>query len=321
MALASDHVGNEAPLPTRPKTRAECAGVERPCPFVSCSHNFYLDVDHRGRIKFNSPALTPDQIPADRSCALDLAESGPQSFRVIGEILRITRQGAQLIERNALEKLRRMPAKLADELHPEPTRYHLPIVPSDDHVSRADQDSISAAFDRLFPEKKAMSWKERRDVTMSKEGKGARILSLLRERGELSSQELFAAGGCADSEQGLSVALSLMVQRGSIVRVSKGVYAIATAAQALERAPIAALVTKAAQASSPPPPPFVRREARPVQVEVSNALPTHPLVNFAPSTPSVATAPISTQLLQLAESHERKAATIREFVRQLSEVA
>src|SRR5687768_4676303 len=38
----------------RPQTRAECQGVPRPCPYVSCSHHLYLDVNPAsGAIKLN----------------------------------------------------------------------------------------------------------------------------------------------------------------------------------------------------------------------------------------------------------------------------
>src|SRR5689334_22961695 len=42
----------------RPRTRAECGDVPRPCPFVSCKHHLYLDVSRRtGSIKLNFPDL------------------------------------------------------------------------------------------------------------------------------------------------------------------------------------------------------------------------------------------------------------------------
>jgi hypothetical protein len=33
----------------RPKSRADCQQMERPCPFVSCEHHLYLDVNPRKR--------------------------------------------------------------------------------------------------------------------------------------------------------------------------------------------------------------------------------------------------------------------------------
>src|SRR5215831_5555094 len=41
---------------SRPKTRAECVNGPRPCQFVSCKHNLYLDVNpETGSIKLNFP--------------------------------------------------------------------------------------------------------------------------------------------------------------------------------------------------------------------------------------------------------------------------
>src|SRR5262249_28750008 len=42
----------------RPRTRAECAEGQRPCPWVSCKHHLYLDVNpETGSIKLNFPDL------------------------------------------------------------------------------------------------------------------------------------------------------------------------------------------------------------------------------------------------------------------------
>src|SRR6185312_934329 len=42
----------------RPMTREACASMPRPCPFVSCSHHLYLDVNQEtGAIKLNFPHL------------------------------------------------------------------------------------------------------------------------------------------------------------------------------------------------------------------------------------------------------------------------
>src|SRR5258708_1322825 len=39
---------------TRPKLRGDCAEGERPCPYVSCKYNLYVDVNPRtGSVKMN----------------------------------------------------------------------------------------------------------------------------------------------------------------------------------------------------------------------------------------------------------------------------
>src|SRR5436853_3984858 len=41
---------------TRPKMRADCATGQRPCPYVSCKFNLYVDVNPRtGSVKMNFP--------------------------------------------------------------------------------------------------------------------------------------------------------------------------------------------------------------------------------------------------------------------------
>jgi len=88
----------------RPKTRAGCATVPRPCPFVSCRHNLYLDVTDDGRLKFNFPDREPDQMSA--SCALDLADDGPRILDTIGGLMGMSKERARQIEVTGLEKVK-----------------------------------------------------------------------------------------------------------------------------------------------------------------------------------------------------------------------
>lgn len=94
-------------LPARPRTRAECADVPRPCPYVSCSMNTYLDVDDRGRIRINATGLEPDEVDPALSCALDVADDGGASLRDVGRVLDVTRERARQIETHALKLMRR----------------------------------------------------------------------------------------------------------------------------------------------------------------------------------------------------------------------
>jgi hypothetical protein len=50
----------------RPKIREECRTATRPCPFVSCSHHLYLDVNpESGAIKLNFPHLEVWEMDRD----------------------------------------------------------------------------------------------------------------------------------------------------------------------------------------------------------------------------------------------------------------
>lgn len=100
--------------PPRPRTRGDCIDTPRPCLYVSCKHNMYLDVSpHTGSIKLNFPDVEPDGMDLRHSCALDLAARGPLSLEEITQAMNITREGVRLIELAALAKLRATPANAA----------------------------------------------------------------------------------------------------------------------------------------------------------------------------------------------------------------
>lgn len=90
----------------RPRTRGDCEGGERPCPWVGCKHNLFLDTSSRtGALKFNFPDLAPESMPADASCALDIAETGATLERV-GEVMNFTRERTRQIEVSAFARVR-----------------------------------------------------------------------------------------------------------------------------------------------------------------------------------------------------------------------
>jgi hypothetical protein len=97
---------NPVPDYWRPRTREDCASVPRPCPYVGCLYNLYLDQNGRD-LKFNFPYLTPDQMPAAWSCVLDVAERGGVTLEEIGDALNVTRERTRQIELVALRKLHR----------------------------------------------------------------------------------------------------------------------------------------------------------------------------------------------------------------------
>lgn len=87
----------------RPKTRGECMGVERPCPFVSCRHHLFLDVSEKGGLKLNFPHLDPDELIV--SCSLDVAEDGLSKLEDAGALMNLTRERVRQVELMALRKL------------------------------------------------------------------------------------------------------------------------------------------------------------------------------------------------------------------------
>lgn len=88
----------------KPQTRAECASVPRPCPFVSCRYNLYLDVRNDGVLRFNFPDREPHEMVA--SCALDLASDGPRTLDTIAGLMGMSKERARQLERTGLMQVR-----------------------------------------------------------------------------------------------------------------------------------------------------------------------------------------------------------------------
>ena len=98
----------------RPRTRGDCLdggmNAVRPCPFVSCKHHLYIDVNAnkppRQQVKVNFPGIGGPEFMVE-SCALDVADRGETTLDIVGEKLNITRERARQIEANCMQKLQR----------------------------------------------------------------------------------------------------------------------------------------------------------------------------------------------------------------------
>lgn len=82
--------------PVRPRTRGDCVNGPRPCPWVSCRHHLAIDVRDRVVVERET----------SQSCALDVADMGPQTFEEVGNALGVSRERIRQIEGRALAKLR-----------------------------------------------------------------------------------------------------------------------------------------------------------------------------------------------------------------------
>ena len=101
----------------RPRTREECRGEMRPCPWVACKHHLYLDINpETGSIKINFPDLEPWEL--QHTCALDVAERGGITLEEVGEIMNLTRERIRQVEVRGLLKLK-MGSPSPDELGSE----------------------------------------------------------------------------------------------------------------------------------------------------------------------------------------------------------
>ena len=103
-ALRSERISPQALVQlerARPRTREDCRGGVRPCPFVSCRHHLFLDVNEEsGSVRFNFPGRTVAELP--QTCALDVAEAGGLTLEQIGQLLGLTRERVRQLERQGL---------------------------------------------------------------------------------------------------------------------------------------------------------------------------------------------------------------------------
>ncbi|MBU1218723.1 DNA-binding protein [Myxococcota bacterium] len=86
-----------------PRTRAECCYGIRPCPYVRCRYNLYLEVKKNGAISGNHKC---EPWEMEHSCALDVSEKGHHTLDQVGDFLNLTRERVRQIESDALEKLK-----------------------------------------------------------------------------------------------------------------------------------------------------------------------------------------------------------------------
>ena len=87
----------------RPVRRSDCEHGVRPCPYVSCKYNLYLDVTACGNIKLNFPDIEPGEMT--ESCVLDVADRNGATLEEVGVYLNMVRERVRQIQRDALEKL------------------------------------------------------------------------------------------------------------------------------------------------------------------------------------------------------------------------
>jgi len=90
---------------TRPRKRADCAEGPRPCPYVSCKYNLYVDVNPRtGSVKMNFPDKELWEL--SETCALDVADRAGITLEEVGVIMNLTRERVRQLEMRGLSKLR-----------------------------------------------------------------------------------------------------------------------------------------------------------------------------------------------------------------------
>jgi hypothetical protein len=106
----------------RPRCRGDCLNMARPCPFVSCEHHLYLDVNPQsGAIKLNFPHLEVWEMA--ETCALDVADRGGITLEEVGAILNLTRERIRQVEVRGLGKIRDLSDDERIAQKPFPSRH------------------------------------------------------------------------------------------------------------------------------------------------------------------------------------------------------
>lgn len=104
-----DALDETEPLPPRPRTRADCLDGPRPCPWVSCKHHLFLDVNEStGSIKLNFPDVDAGDLERlAETCALDVAARDGATLEEVGSLTNLTRERVRQIEVIGLSKIKR----------------------------------------------------------------------------------------------------------------------------------------------------------------------------------------------------------------------
>jgi hypothetical protein len=128
----------------RPTQRSDCWDFEnrkpigpRPCPFVTCINNTYFSEVDGERVMVSDPGKDPTEVCAETSCSDDLVKlrgkvairngDGRIKASEIGKILGLTRQGADLIEKQAARKC----GPFLKDFKPEGMEYFRPDLAED----------------------------------------------------------------------------------------------------------------------------------------------------------------------------------------------
>jgi len=129
----------------KPQTRGDCADVPRPCPYVSCRHNLYLDVSEIGSIKQN---FQVDPWDMKESCALDVAECGGMTLDEVGIMMNLTRERIRQIEIDCVAALAQDDVLLEHWGEPGevPTKRRLPVYTEEEWGDADDLEDLEDMY-------------------------------------------------------------------------------------------------------------------------------------------------------------------------------
>jgi len=144
----------------RPKTRGECEGGERPCPFVSCRYHLFAEPTERGGLTLNHPGKELWEI--GETCALDVADDGGKGLIEIADLLRVSRERIRQVEARAIDKVKRADARLGRGLESmrgglTHAQHHLAEAPEKVEMAPAADGMVNHVRARF----KALGWPAR----------------------------------------------------------------------------------------------------------------------------------------------------------------
>ncbi len=163
----------------RPRTRGECEHDVLPCPWVSCKHHLFLDVDERtGSIKLNFPGKEVWELR--ETCALRVADRDGETLEEIAELMHLTRERVRQLELRALAAAHTEAVRLGvDGREPEPVAEAEP----EPDVVRLEQ-ALGLAGWRRASGRPRSPWRSPQGVLVSWTEARLEALSLLGEEPE-----------------------------------------------------------------------------------------------------------------------------------------
>lgn len=100
LSVIPDYKGPELP----PATRAECAGIERPCNRYACVHNLTPETERGGK-PHHGIHPHPVLVEKTESCELDVSERGKHTPKQVAEMLGLTPERIRQLEDRAMRKM------------------------------------------------------------------------------------------------------------------------------------------------------------------------------------------------------------------------
>lgn len=135
----------------RPRTRGDCVGGPRPCPYAGCRHHLLISsISAKGELR------GPDQVEIEdmtESCSLDVAdrEEHGAPLREIAGIMGLSLERVRQIEEDGLARLaKRVPRDLLEGwAHTSAAAHEEPI---GDLVDAEFKAAVGRAYERIVPE-------------------------------------------------------------------------------------------------------------------------------------------------------------------------